>query len=90
MIYLKNYNSWNIQNYNSSLQWHIAYATFCLAIFYTLSFLPYGRFFNKIGGNFGLMFSYFYIFGFLSFSSIRSSWMINLYKKNLFNIVNNY
>lgn len=37
-----------------------------ISILYTDSFLPYGRFFNKIGGNIGLTFSYFFIFIYLS------------------------
>ena len=85
-IYIKNYNSWNTINYDISLQWLISYSIFILAIMYSLTFLPYGRFYNKIGGNFALLMSYFYIFGFLTFSFIRNSWILNNYKLNLINI----
>ena len=82
---LKNYNSWNNINYTLSLQWVISFSLFFIAILYSLSFLPYGRFYNKIGGNFGLLFSYFYIFGFLLFSFLRNSWVLNNFKYNLIN-----
>lgn len=83
--YLKAYNSWNTINYDLSLQWLISFSVFILAILYSLSFLPYGRFYNKLGGNFGLLFSYLYIFGFLLFMFIRNSWVLNNYKYNIIN-----
>jgi hypothetical protein len=84
-IYIKAYNNWNTINYDISLQWLISYSVFILAILYTLSYLPYGRFYNKVGGNFSLLFSYFYIFGFLTFTFIRNSWILNNNKLNLIN-----
>jgi len=61
---LRGYNILNLNtiNHDISLQWLISYSLFFIAILYTLSFLPYGRFYNKLGGNFALLFSYFYIF----------------------------
>ena len=85
-IYIKNFNNWNSINYDISLQWLIIFTFFILAVFYTLSFLPYGRFYNKIGGNIVLLMSYFYIFGFLIFSFLRNSWTLNTYKFNLINV----
>ena len=38
---------------------------FFLSVMYCDSFLPYGRFFNRLGGNDILMFSYFYVFVYL-------------------------
>jgi hypothetical protein len=58
---------------------------FIISIFYTASFLPYGRFYNKIGGNFWLLMSYFYIFYFLTFMFFRNSWSINSKKYNIIN-----
>jgi quinol-cytochrome oxidoreductase complex cytochrome b subunit len=83
--YLKTYNNWNSINYDLSFQWLISFSIFFLAILYSLSFLPYGRFYNKLGGNFALLFSYFYIFGFLLFVFIRNSWILNSYKYNIIN-----
>ncbi len=85
-IHIKVYNTWNTINYELSLQWQLSCSLFFIAILYSLSFLPYGRFYNKIGGNFALLMSYFYIFGFLLFSFIRNSWILNNSKYNLINI----
>lgn len=84
-LYFKAHNSWNTINYDLSLQWLLSYGTFILAILYTTSFLPYGRFFGKIGGNSTLLLSYFYIFSFLLFMSIRNSWLLNNSRVNLVN-----
>jgi len=57
------------------------YVTFCLFIIsmlYTASFLPYGRFFQEIGGNLGLGLSYIYIFSYLALPSYRSG--INVFE----------
>lgn len=83
---LSNYNDWNAINYDLSLQWLISFAFFFLSILYTLSYLPYGRFYNKVGGNTGLLVAYFYIFSFLLFMFVRNSWTINNYKYNTINI----
>ena len=40
----------------------ILFSLFITFVFYTNSFLPYGRFYNLVGGNFFLTFSYIYIF----------------------------
>lgn len=82
----KVYNNWNVINYDISLQWLLSFGFFIVAVMYTLSFLPYGRFYNKLGGNFSLLFSYFYIFGFLTFMFFRNSWILNNNKINLLNI----
>ena len=84
-LYSKVYNNWNTINYDISLQWWLSYGLFVVAILYTLSFLPYGRFYNKLGGNFGLLLTYFYIFGFLTFMFLRNSWVLNNNKINLIN-----
>ena len=85
LISLKSYNNWNSINYDMSYQWLISFSLFFLAIMYSLSFLPYGRFYNKIGGNSGLLMSYFYIFSFLLFNFVRNSWILNNFKINLLN-----
>lgn len=82
---IKSYNNWNTINYDLSLQWLVSFSFFFIAVLYSLSFLPYGRFYNKLGGNFGLLFSYFYIFAFLLFMFIRNSWILNNFKYNFLN-----
>jgi hypothetical protein len=81
----KNYSNWGVINPELSIQWLISYAFFIIAILYTLSFLPYGRFFNKIGGNSTLLIAYFYIFAFLTFNFIKTSWFLNNHRLNIIN-----
>lgn len=54
----------------TSPHFNIAYVTFytffVLSSFYTFSILPYGRFYNRLGGNVSLLFSYFFILLYLS------------------------
>lgn len=85
-LQLKSYNSWNTINYDLSLQWFISFSIFFMTLMYSMSYLPYGRFYNKVGGNSGLLLSYFYIFGFLLFNFIRNSWLLNNYKYNIVNV----
>jgi hypothetical protein len=84
-IYFKVANDWNIINYDVSFQWLVSYSLFIVSVFYTGSFLPYGRFYNKLGGNFWLLVSYFYVFSFLTFMFFRNSWNVNNKKYNVFN-----
>ncbi len=56
--------------------------------FYTTSFLPYGRFFNHVGGNWGFLGSYFFVFFYLGFRGLRRSflWEILLNYTNLISV----
>lgn len=47
--------------------------------FYTTSFLPYGKFFNSIGGNWGFVTAYLFIFAYLGLRSLRRALLIILY-----------
>ena len=38
---------------------------------YTTSFLPYGRFFQRVGGNWGFLGAYFFVFAYLAFNWLR-------------------
>jgi quinol-cytochrome oxidoreductase complex cytochrome b subunit len=84
-IYFKVANDWNVINYDVSFQWLASYSIFLVSVFYTGSFLPYGRFYNKLGGNFWLLVAYFYIFSFLTFMFLRNSWIGNNKKYNVLN-----
>ena len=83
--HIKNFTQWNSINYDLSLQWYLSYGLFLITMLCTLSYLPYGRFYNRIGGNTVFLMAYFYIFSFLAFSSIRNSWVLNNYITNIFN-----
>ena len=55
----------------SNLFFQLTYSLFIMCCLYTTSFLPYGRFFQEVGGNWGFLFAYFFIFFYLSFSWLR-------------------
>lgn len=63
-----------------TLFYQITFALFVMCIFYTTTFLPYGRFYNRLGGNTGMLFSYLYVFFYLGFSSFKQSLFILHYK----------
>ncbi len=65
LIFLKK-NKFAFSSVETSLIYIFVYTIFILAILYADSFLPYGRFFNKIFGNFALLFSYIFIFIYLT------------------------
>lgn len=65
------FNPNNITNTELNLLYIVSYASFILCVLYTTTFLPYGRFYNRIGGNIGMLVSYFFIFSWLSMSFLR-------------------
>ena len=62
----------------------LAFWFFFMALMYCTTFLPYGRFYNRLDGNFGMLFSYFFVFFYLTFFNIRSSYFFFLKKSNFF------
>ncbi len=54
---------------NTNIQYNFLYLTsfffFIFFLFYTTTFLPYGRFYNQIGGNNIMLFSYLFVFIYL-------------------------
>jgi len=71
----------------TNLFYQLTYAFFIMCALYTTSFLPYGRFFNQIGGNWGFLGSYFYLFFFLAFFWLRRPIFLELYYYYLYNNV---
>ncbi len=55
------------------------YFTFIMSCMYVTSFLPFGRFYNRLGGNIGLIWAYMYIFIFLGFPPLRRPVLIEFY-----------
>lgn len=53
------------------LFFQFTYYLFIMAALYTSSFLPYGRFYNRLGGNFAMLGAYFYVFIYLTFTGLR-------------------
>lgn len=80
----------------SNLFFQISFFFFLGSAFYTTSFLPYGRFFNRVGGNWGFLWAYFFVFFYLGFRGLRRSiiWEIlvnysiifSIFLKNLFKV----
>lgn len=61
-----------------SLYHNICYGFFLMCALYTSSFLPYGRFFNRLGGNSGMLGAYMFVFAYLAFIFFRRSLFLEL------------
>lgn len=55
------------------------YFTFIMCSLYACSFLPYGRFYNRLGGNIGMLAAYMYIFFYLTFSYFRRIFILETF-----------
>ncbi len=66
---------------DSNLYYQTIYFFFIMCCLYTTSFLPYGRFFNQIGGNWGFLMAYFYVFFYLAFSWFRRPSIVEFFFK---------
>jgi len=58
-------------NVELNLFFQFTYTMFIMAGLYASSFLPYGRFYNRLGGNKAMLGSYLYVFIYLTFTSLR-------------------
>jgi len=58
-------------NLEINLYHQTTYAIFIMCALYTASFLPYGRFYNRLGGNIGMLGAYLYVFLYLAFPIFR-------------------
>jgi len=72
---------------------------------YTASFLPYGRFYNRLGGNVGSLGAFMYVFSYLTFPFLRKpftlesvklfyfvkiNYLVNLFAQNNNNYYNTF
>lgn len=64
------------------------YGFFIICCLYTASFLPYGRFYNSLGGNVGMLAAYFYIFFYVTFSILRRPYFIELFYQFFYSRIN--
>jgi hypothetical protein len=60
------------------LYYQTFYGFFIGCALYTSSFLPYGRFYNRLGGNFGMLGAYMFVFIYLSFYVFRRPYLLEL------------
>lgn len=87
-IYKKNnFYTKNYFNSELSLYFQFTYTIFIMCCLYTASFLPYGRFYNRLGGNIGMLASYIYVLCYLTFTFLRRPVWLELYQYHLFNQV---
>jgi len=87
-IYKKNnFYTKNYFNSELSLYFQFTYTVFIMCALYTASFLPYGRFYNRLGGNVGMLASYMYVLCYLTFTFLRRPVWLELYHYHLFNKV---
>ena len=84
-------------NVENNLYTQETFALFFFCCLYTTSFLPYGRFYNRLGGNFGSLMSFMYIFSYLTFPFLRKPYSLETVKLfyfiriiRLINFVNKY
>ncbi len=68
-----------------SIQYHFFFIFLIMCTYYSLSFLPYGRFYNQIGGNNIMLNSYIFIFIYLGLYHFRYSWTLNLERESQIN-----
>lgn len=78
----------NDEIYKFSLIRQFTIFFFFMCILYTLTFLPFGKYYNRLGGNTGFLLSYFYIFTYLTFNVSKVAY---IYYSLLiwFNLINN-
>lgn len=58
------------------------YFWFFMCALYTTSFLPYGRFYHRLGGNIAMLYSYMFVFVYLSCTSLRNPVTLHLVYHN--------
>lgn len=77
----------NYFNPELNLYFQLTYTMFVVCALYTSSFLPYGRFYNRLGGNVGMLGAYMYVFCYLTFPFLRRPVWLELYNYHLYNKV---
>lgn len=75
-------------NLELNLYHHITYSLFIGCCLYAASFLPYGRFYNRLGGNIGMLLSYIYVFIYLGFPVFRRPIILELFFYSLYSRTN--
>ena len=70
-------------NVELNLFFQFTYVMFIVSAFYTSSFLPYGRFYNRLGGNKAMLAAYLYVLIYLTFTGLRRPVFLFWYTNNL-------
>jgi hypothetical protein len=75
-------------NQELNLHYQLFYGFFVGCALYTSSFLPYGRFYHRLGGNVGMFGAYMFVFIYLSFYFFRKPRYLELFLSLIFKKVN--
>ena len=67
-----------------NLFYQIMYGFFFFCALYTFTFLPYGRFYNRLGGNVGMLGAYFFVFFYLAFPFFRKQLVLEFFFNSIF------
>jgi len=67
-------------NVENNLYTQLTFCCFFYACLYTVSFLPYGRFYQRLGGNPTSLQSFFFIFSYLTFPFLRKPYTMESIK----------
>lgn len=68
--------------------WHQTfYALFIMAVAYSTTFLPYGRFYNRLGGNNGMLLAYLYIFLYLGIPNLKKNYSYTYFKLFIYSLI---
>jgi len=67
-------------NVENNLYTQLTFCCFFYACLYTASFLPYGRFYNRIGGNPTSLHAFMFIFAYLTFPFLRKPYTMESIK----------
>jgi quinol-cytochrome oxidoreductase complex cytochrome b subunit len=65
---------------SKDLFYQITYGIMLISLLYAFSYLPYGRFFNRLGGNGSSLLAFAYIYIYMSTTCLRSPKLYNLSK----------
>lgn len=60
----------------------LVYFWFFMCALYTTSFLPYGRFYHRLGGNIAMLYSYMFVYIYLSCTPLRNPITLHLIYHN--------
>jgi hypothetical protein len=75
-------------NLEMNLYHQTTYAMFVMCALYASSFLPYGRFYNRLGGNVGMLGAYMFVFLYLAFPLFRRPILLEYTLYSIYNRTN--
>jgi len=77
-------SSTNYINNEYNLYYNFFFYLFLMCCLYTSSFLPYGKYYNRLGGNVGMLGAYMFVFIYLAFYFFRKPVLLELLLYSLF------